>query len=240
MTLSRRSVSIVAPVHQQQGHIAHVLRDMYGAILDLTDRLEFLVVINASTDGSADECRSLESECPGIRVIERTEPGWGGAVRAGVALATGELICFTNTARTTAHDLRTAVALGLLNEGFAVKAVRRSRDKVLRRLGSVLYNLEVRALFDLASWDVNGTPKIFPRSFDALSALRDDGDLLDLEWLVTCKQREYPLIEYPVTSVQRHGGRSTTGIPSALKMYRGAVSLRSRMAITSDPSRQAR
>lgn len=229
MDLPRRSVSVVTPVHQQQGHIAEVLTNMHQALSDITDSLELLAVVNASIDGSADECRSIMAACPGLRVIERQESGWGGAVRAGIAAATGDLICFTNVARTTPRDLRTAIALGLLNEGFAVKAVRRSRDNLFRRLGSVIYNMEARALFGLASWDVNGTPKVFPRSLSALSALQEDGDLLDLEWLVTCSGYGYPLIEFPVTSVRRHGGRSTTNVTSAMRLYAGALLLRRRL-----------
>jgi hypothetical protein len=180
--------------------------------------------VNASSDGSADACRA--ARVPGVRVVERAEKGWGGAVRAGLDVATGDILCFTNSARTTGSDLRTAVALALLNEGVAVKAVRRTRDRFVRRAGSVLYNMEARALFGLASWDLNGTPKVFPRSFSALLALREDGDLLDLEWLIACQRAGYPIIEFPVRSVDRHGGRSTTGVSSAVRMYLGAVRLR--------------
>ena len=45
-----------------------------------------------------------------------------------------------------------------------MKANRKIRDNWRRRLGSLLYNLECRALFDLANWDINGTPKVFPRA----------------------------------------------------------------------------
>ena len=46
-----------------------------------------------------------------------------------------------------------------------VKANRRSATTGGAGLGSLLYNLECRALFDLSFWDINGTPKVFPRSF---------------------------------------------------------------------------
>jgi hypothetical protein len=52
-----------------------------------------------------------------------------------------------------------------------VKANRKIRDHWSRRLGSLLYNLECRALFDLSVWDVNGTPKVFPRSCDRAAQL---------------------------------------------------------------------
>lgn len=229
MTVSGRTISVILPVHQQQDHIARVLVELYDAVSDLGSAIELIVVVNASSDESAERCRALADRCPGLLVIERAERGWGAAVRAGIAVASGDLLCFTNSARTTALDLRTAVTLGLVNSCCAVKAVRRSRDRAIRRVGSVLYNFEARALFGLASWDVNGTPKVFPRGFGELLALREDGDLLDLEWLVMCDRESYHLIEFPVTSVRRHGGTSTTKLRSAFAMYRGALGLRRRL-----------
>jgi hypothetical protein len=107
-----------------------------------------------------------------------------------------------------------------------LKANRRIRESVRRRLGSLLYNLEARALFDLAVWDVNGTPKIFPRSCDALVGLQRDDDLIDLEFVVACREQDYNVIEVPVLATTRHGGSSTTGYGSALRMYRGALEMR--------------
>ena len=46
-----------------------------------------------------------------------------------------------------------------------IKASRKIRENWKRRLGSLLYNLECRALFDLPYWDINGTPKVFGRHF---------------------------------------------------------------------------
>lgn len=229
MKISQRSISVVLPVHQQEDHIGQILLDLFDGVRDLTSDLQMIVLVNASSDRSAEMARSVASQCPGMIVVELAEAGWGSAVRSGLSLATGDLLCFTNSARTTPRDLRTAVALGLLNEHHAVKAIRRSRESVIRRMGSVLYNFEARTLFGLASWDINGTPKVFPREMAVLLELQEDGDLLDLEWLVECIAAHHQLIEYPVTSVRRHSGRSTTRLRSAIRMYVGAFRLRRRL-----------
>jgi len=82
-----------------------------------------------------------------------------------------------------------------------------------------------RSLFDLSSWDVNGTPKIFPRSFGALLGLERDDDLLDAEFCAVCRRRDYPMIEVPIFATRRHGAKSTTGLRSAVAMYIGAYLL---------------
>ena len=106
-----------------------------------------------------------------------------------------------------------------------IKANRRLRDNSRRQLGSLLYNLECRMLFDLSIWDINGTPKIFPRSFDRLLALTRDDDLIDAEFALVCEREGYPIVEVPLLETVRHGGKSTTSYSSAFKMYVGAYRL---------------
>jgi hypothetical protein len=103
-----------------------------------------------------------------------------------------------------------------------VKANRKIRESALRRIASLLYNIECRTLFDLSCWDVNGTPKVFPRSFGALLTLERDDDLIDAEFAAICRRREYPMIEVPIFSARRHGAASTTSYRSALALYAGA------------------
>ena len=82
------------------------------------------------------------------------------------------------------------------------------------------------ALFDLSIWDVNGTPKVFPRSCDRLLHLTRDDDLIDAEFVWACRTAGYPTLEVPVFSSRRFGGKSTTTLKSAIRMYWGAWSMR--------------
>jgi hypothetical protein len=111
------------------------------------------------------------------------------------------------------------------NPGTIVKANRRLRHPIVRRIGSVLYNVECRILFSLAVWDVNGTPKIFDRGVAEAFELQENGDLIDLEFVVKARVHDRPILEVPVVSAYRHGGRSTTNFGSAFTMYRGALRL---------------
>ena len=89
-------------------------------------------------------------------------------------------------------------------------------------LGLALYNWESRLLFQLISRDVNGTPKFFPRRFVRLFDLSCDDDLIDLEFLRICHDEGYPVTEVPVIAGARHGGESTTRLPTAFRLYAGA------------------
>jgi hypothetical protein len=218
-------LSIVLPVYNQGDHIGDILRGYIAALSNLRHDFELIVVVNASTDDSLKECEGIARVHPCVRVLHDPAPGWGRAVRRGIAAARGDLIAYANTARTPPHALCALIMLGYSNPGYLIKAERKLRFPVLRRIGSVLYNFQCRALFSLAVWDVNGTPKVFARSFLPPGGLREEGDLIDLELLVHCERSGIPVLEVPVVSPGRHSGRSTTMVPSALKMYAGAFRL---------------
>ena len=127
---------------------------------------------------------------------------------------------------TTPEILALMLAYATAYPHVVLKANRRLRQSFRRRLGSLLYNLEARQLFNLSIWDINGTPKLFPRTFDRLLHLTRDDDLIDLEFAVVCRSESYPLLEVPILVNERHGGRSTTNYRSAARMYVGAYRLK--------------
>lgn len=215
-------VSIVLPVYNQADHIEHIAQSYFRALDNLKHTAEILLVVNASRDGSLDSCRKLERNHDSVRVLHNELPGWGRAVRTGIAEARGEIICYTNSARTDAYTLALHVMVAATNPALVIKANRRLRHPFMRRMGSVLYNVECRTLFDLPVWDVNGTPKVFSREVGEQLDLQEDGDLIDLEFILRCKQLGFQILEVPIVSAVRHGGESTTNYYSAVKMYWGA------------------
>ncbi|MCB1005928.1 MAG: glycosyltransferase [Acidimicrobiales bacterium] len=219
-------VSVVLPVHDQADHIAGVVDDVVDALAGSVPPHEVLLVPNGCRDDSAAVCERLAERHAVVASHPLDRGGWGRAVRHGLTAAGGDLLCYTNSARTDPDDLRRAlVYASALPEPVVVKANRKIREGVVRRAGSLLYNLECRALFDLSAWDVNGTPKVFPRSFDRLLRLTRDDDLIDTEFALACRDEGYPMIELPLFSTRRAGGRSTTGWRTALRLYRGALEL---------------
>lgn len=223
-----RSLSLVLPVYRQADHIAPLVGAFEEALERVDLEREVLLVVNGPDDGTLGACHRLAQGSASVRVIE-SGAGWGRAVRAGLAEATGDLLCYTNSARTVPEDLLLVVLYAVAYPGVVVKAQRRTRDSVGRRVGSLLYNLECRKLFDLATFDVNGTPKAFPAELGQLRRLTRNDDVIDAEFVARCRREGYRLVDVPIVSTQRHGGTSTTNWRSALRLYLGAVDLRRRM-----------
>jgi len=217
-------LSLVLPCYRQADQVPDIVQECVSVLEKVPLRSEILLVPNGPADGTAESCRREAERRPQVRVIEGSA-GWGGAVRSGIEASDGDLVCFTNSARTSPEDLLLVLLYATAYPGVVVKATRRTRDNWRRRLGSVLYNLECRALFDLPNFDVNGTPKVFPRDHQALLTLEHSDDLLDVEFAVVCRRMGYPMLEVPIVSTGRRGGASTTNYRSAWRMYTGALRL---------------
>lgn len=224
--MSEGLISIVLPVHNQADHLGEIVTEYETALAKLPQPHELILVVNNSRDKSWELCQRLAAQYPGIRALHSEKGGWGLAVKLGLREARGEMLCYTNSARTTGQDLTLLLLYAVVWPKVVIKANRKIRESFRRRLGSLLYNLECRALFDLSVWDIKGTPKVFPRSFTKLLDLTRDDDLVDAEFLVRCRRANYPVLEVPIFSTRRHGGKSTTGLRSAAKMYLGAWRLR--------------
>lgn len=218
-------ISIVLPIYNQADHVRNVVQEYEEALARVTNPHEFILVVNGCRDRSLDICRDLTKQYPSVRVISTEKAGWGLAVKLGLEAAQGELLCYTNSARTSASDLMLLILYAIANLGAVVKPHRRSRESFTRKIGSFLYNLECRGLFDLPTWDINATPKVFCRDIYQAIRLTADGDLIDLEFYIECHRVGTVILEVPIYSRQRRAGRSTTTYVSAARLYWGALGL---------------
>lgn len=220
--------SLILPIHNQADHIARVVHGFLADFAKLERTCELVLVPNGCSDASPEICAELAAAHPDrVQLVgPLPEGGWGRAINAGLAVARGEVVGYTNSARTTPETATLMLAYAIAYPDTVIKANRRIRESALRRLGSVLYNFECRRLFDLATWDIDGTPKLFPRRFHHLLRLRSEGELYDLEWMRACRYAGYPVVEIPIFPTERFGGRSTTNYRSAMRMLVGAYRMR--------------
>ena len=226
----RHFLSIVLPVYNQADHIGHVVRGHLAALNDMPAPFELLLVVNGCRDNSLDVCNELAAQSPLVKVVFSEPGGWGLAVRLGLKSAQGDLLCYTNSARTSSEALRNILDIALDSPTKVIKARRTDRGGIARRFGSWLFNTECGILFGVKSKDVNGTPKCFPRDMYPLhELLEENGDLIDAEFLAHCRRLKAEVIEAPITASARHGGKSTTSLKTARGLLLGAPKLWRRM-----------
>ncbi|HEY9731645.1 MAG TPA: glycosyltransferase [Drouetiella sp.] len=225
MTATAPTVSVVLPFYNQEDHIEEIITSYQEVLRKIPGDHELILVTNNCRDKSPEICHKLSINYPNVKHIDTKDSGWGLSVKLGLKQAKGDLVCYTNSARTSAEILTLLLLYAVAYPEVVIKANRKIRESFKRRFGSLLYNLECRAFFDLPTWDINGTPKIFPRKYAKLLDLTRDDDLIDAEFNAICRRENYPIIEVPVLSTKRHSGKSTTNYNSAFKMYWGAYEL---------------
>lgn len=220
--------SIILPLYKQVNHAGH-LYDTYTQYLDeLPDTWELLFIVNGVDDGAVAALNLLNTRA-NVQVHWLEKGGWGRAVKYGLSIAQGKYLCYTNSARTEIKDLIMILNYAKVNNDNVVKATRIIREKLIRKAGSILYNLECRILYRVPVWDINGTPKVIPRKvYKELNIISDD-DLIDAEIIVRCALKNVSIIEIPVISTTRISGSSTTNFKSAFKMYSGAIKLKNKL-----------
>jgi glycosyltransferase involved in cell wall biosynthesis len=218
--------SIILPVYNQADTIDKILHDYPLRLNELTVTWELILIVNGSKDDSYNKAVSLKPEAENIQVHHLKEKGWGRSVQYGLSVSSGYYKCYTNSARTNIDDLILILKYSLINENIIIKANRIIRDSFVRKLGSVIYNFEFRLLFKVPVWDVNGTPKVLPSAILKNIILVENGDLIDAELIAKCFSKGYLFIDIPIIHTKRLGGKSTTTVLSAVKMYFGLLSLK--------------
>jgi dolichol-phosphate mannosyltransferase len=86
-------LSVVIPAHNEEGHIAGTITEIYRALTAARIPHEILVVNDNSSDRTEQILIDLENQIPTLRHINTTPPnGFGFAVRAGLSAFRGEAV----------------------------------------------------------------------------------------------------------------------------------------------------
>lgn len=211
------SLSFVFPMYNEIDNIEETVREATRVGRSLTDRLEIIVVDDASTDGSGGRAESLKDAYPELVVVHHpVNRKLGGALRTGFAVATMDWILYIDSDLPIhMDDIRQA--LPLTEEADMVIGFRLSRaESYKREVMSKVYNWLIRAAFGLAVRDVNFSFKLFKRSIMEKVVLQSEGSFIDAELLIEaarsgCRIREVGFEYYP-----RAAGVSTLASPAVV------------------------
>ncbi|MCA9815127.1 MAG: glycosyltransferase [Cyanobacteria bacterium HKST-UBA01] len=219
-SLRTLNFSVILPVCNQSDHIESVVRRHIEFLQERTEvPFEIILVVNGCTDDSLRVCRLLEENLEVVRVVDSERAGWGAAVQEGMKAAGGSHICYASSARAKSEDIVDLINCAASRPDVVVHAIRKGHDNPLRSLSSYFYNLECRVLHGIQVRDVNGNPKIFPRKFERLLELEEEGYLVDVEFNVVCTENDYPVVQRAVRHTKRHGGKSMTGFLVGASLY---------------------
>jgi glycosyltransferase involved in cell wall biosynthesis len=174
---------------------------------------EIVVVDDASTDGTAAIAEGLARADPRVRVVRNpVNLKLGGALRAGYAAATRDLVFYTDAdLPIDLEELPRAVRLLEYQQADVVAAYRHDRtsEGFLRTVYTFAYNHLVRILFGLRVRDVNFAFKLFRRSLLSRFPLKSTGSFIDAEFLLRAKKQGFSTIQIGLDYFPRTRGLST-------------------------------
>ena len=186
---------------------------------------EIVIVDDASTDGTAAVADALAREDPRVRVIHNPRNRrLGGALRAGYAAATKDLVFYTDADLPVDLEvLPRAVRLLEYQQADIVAAYRfdRTSEGLVRALYTFTYNHLIRTLFGLRVRDVNFAFKLFRRSVLQKFTLTSEGSFIDAEFLLRARKAGCVIIQIGLDYFPRTRGTSTLGsVPVILSILR--------------------
>ncbi len=103
--MTKNLISVVLPVYNQADHIEAIITEYQTALAKIPNPYEIILVVNGCRDNSLSICLALAQKYETIKVVHSEKGGWGLAIKRGLQDARGDLLCYTNSARTSARTL---------------------------------------------------------------------------------------------------------------------------------------
>jgi len=200
-------LSVVIPALNEADNLAKLLPQLHAVLSSLGIEYEIIVVDNNSSDATAEVCAA-----EGAILIQQTEPGYGGALRAGFEHASGQYILTMDADLSHVPDFIPA----MWNRRSDAELVIASRyveggsaDMPLyREILSIILNVVYTKLLSLPLKDISSGFRLYRTSALTDLDLRSNDFDAQEEILIKCYARGYKIIEVPFRYMPRVTGKS--------------------------------
>ncbi len=228
-------LSIVVPAHNEEHRLGQMLDAYLPAFVAHYGReVEFLVVVNGSTDGTAELARGYAARYPQVRcLVEPARVGKGGALMLGFRAAQGELIGFVDADGATPPEAfqelaeRIGEAGAIIASRWRPGAVVSPRQSLPRRFASRLFNRLTNLMFGLRLTDTQCGAKLMRRAalLNVLPRLGITRWAFDVDLLFQLRRAGVVIMEVPTRWHDVEGSKVQVGRASA-EMLAALIRLR--------------
>jgi dolichyl-phosphate beta-glucosyltransferase len=228
-----RLLSLVIPAYNEESRLPASLTRISDVLELRGEPYEVLVVVNGSTDRTADVVKQAAERDGNIRLIVTPLAGKGRAVKIGIGEARGDRIVFADA------DLSTPIeeVIGLTEQLDARHQVviasregsgaRRTGEPYIRHLMGRVFNLLVQVMAVRGIQDTQCGFKAFTRACaqDVFARQQITGFGFDVEVLYVARKLGYGIREVPVTWAYAASSR-VDPLRDTIRMFRDVLAVR--------------
>jgi glycosyltransferase involved in cell wall biosynthesis len=204
----------------EEAYILRAVAAAREALARAASEHEIIIVNDASTDRTGELADGLAREDARVKVIhQERNRRLGASLRAGYALATKDLILYSDADLPfDFHEVERAVRLLEYQQADVLAAYRfdRTSEGLLRTIYTIGYSALIRTLFRLRFRDVNFSFKLFRRALLDRIVLKSEGSFIDAEFLVRARKAGAHVIQIGVDYFPRTRGQSTLASPGVI------------------------
>jgi glycosyltransferase involved in cell wall biosynthesis len=218
--VTQPSLSLFFPAWNEEEYVERAVARALRVLPELSDDFEIVIVNDASTDRTGEVLAELTARIPQLKVL--THPvnlKLGGAMRTGLAATTKDIVIYSDIDLPfDLNEIRRALHLMEYLEADMLCAFRfdRTSEGAKRIAYSFVYNLLIRALFDVHVKDVNFSFKVMHRRVLEALELKSQGSFIDAELVVKAIHQGFRVFQMGVDYFPRTRGTSTLASPAVI------------------------
>ena len=207
----RPRITVVVPIHNEADFLEGALVTLRKEMATVPADVEILLAENGSTDGSGELAESLSADAAEVRVLRLPQPDYGAAMRAGFTEAAGDWAVNFDIDYFSAAFLRAGLECGEADLVLASKRIEGADDQrsILRRTGTIVFNLLLRGLFGAKVSDTHGMKMVSTAVVEEIvPQVRSNKDLFDTELVIRAERAGYRVAEVPAVVEELRDARS--------------------------------
>lgn len=211
--LSWQTCSVVLPAFNEQDSVAATALDCVKTLWQLCPNCEVIIVDDGSSDETGVIADDLAANDATIVVIHNDKnKGYGGALRAGLEKAQGDLLFFMDSdGQFDFAEISKLFVVARDQPGTAVLGYRARRsDPFMRKLNALGWKVASRTVAGLRGIrDIDCAFKLFPAAAFLAAGVIAEGASINVEMLVKFQRMGIPIVQVPVTHLPRRSGSPT-------------------------------